>query len=362
MLAHQFSARGISICFDLAVGHLADMVVQAGDRTLRPLHRAPWMDEPAAQLPEGIAPGLARLSGDFLCAPFSLNDIEPAPAHGWPANSEWEVAKSHAIPGGWMAEFNLRRSVLGARIVKRLILRDDHPFLYQEHEILGGSGLLPVAHHVMSRMADGGRLSFSPKRAVVSPASPLEPDPARGNYILAYPARSEDPRAFPDRYGGVSDLTRYSDADRREDFVVLIEAEHAGPGWTTLARQSERDLVMALKNPRDLPVTMLWLSNGGRNYAPWNSRHLGVLGVEDGRTAVGHASSMGENFVNREGAPTGFVLHEGSTIRFRHIVGVIPLGSDDEPASDLAVEAGFLSVDFERTASRRVPFDDKFLA
>lgn len=262
---------------------------------------------------------------------------------------------------GWQVVLKLRRDVLGAAVIKRLTLRDDHPFLYQEHEFVGGTGLLPVAHHTMSRMHDGGRLSFSPKRAVVTPPSSLEPDPARGVYLLAYPARSEDPAAFPDRLGGVSNLTQYRMQDRREDFAVLVEAAHEGLGWTTLARQAEGDLVLVLKNVRDLPVTMLWFSNGGRDYAPWNGRHLGVIGIEDGRTAVGHSSSTGGNFVSREGAQTAFRLSEESVIRFRHVIGAVSLGDTTIPASNLTVEAGFLVAEFEQAAPRRLPFDGAFL-
>jgi hypothetical protein len=37
----------------------------------------------------------------------------------------------------------------------------------------------------------------------------------------------------------------------------------------------------SLKNPADFPATLFWLSNGGRSAAPWESRHLGRLGIED---------------------------------------------------------------------------------
>lgn len=361
MQALQFSARGISVCVDLSVGHIADMIIQSGDRLLRPLHRAPWLDEPPQSLPADISPGLARLSGDFLCAPFSANDVEPAPGHGWPGNSEWDIVESRATEDGWRAELRLRRTVLGATVTKRLMLRDDHPFLYQEHEISGGSGKLPVAHHVMSRMEGDGLLSFSPKRAALTPATSLEPDAARGNYLLAYPGRSEDLTQFPDRHGATTDLTHYRADDRREDFVVLVEDEHECPGWISLAREVERDLVLVLKNPRELPVTMLWFSNGGRNYAPWNGRHLGVLGIEDGRTAVGHASSMQENFVSREGAATSFDLHENRSIRFRHVVGATLPTVIALPAASVHPEPGILVIRQADGTELRLPFDDTFL-
>ncbi|TGR14158.1 hypothetical protein EN845_35010, partial [Mesorhizobium sp. M8A.F.Ca.ET.202.01.1.1] len=64
-------ARGISVALDLAVGHIADMTVEADGRRLQPLHRAPWVGAPRESLPQDLPEGTVRLSGDFLCAPFS---------------------------------------------------------------------------------------------------------------------------------------------------------------------------------------------------------------------------------------------------------------------------------------------------
>ena len=50
------------------------------------------------------------------------------------------------------AVFRLRRKVMGATVDKILTLRDDHPFLYQEHVFSGGSGAISVAHHPMTAM------------------------------------------------------------------------------------------------------------------------------------------------------------------------------------------------------------------
>lgn len=353
-----FSAEGISVAVDLAVGHIADFSVKAGDRTLRPLHRAPWIGEP--DLPTDIAAGLARLSGDFLCAPFSRSDIEEAPGHGWPANSPWSVTGSGRTPDGWRAELRLDRTVMGAVVEKTLTLRDGHPFLYQEHRFLGGSGDLPASHHVMGIMADGGKLAFSPKRFGETPEQPLEPDPSRGRYMLAYPAHAADITRFPLAAGGVTDLSVYRPDDRREDFVVLVEAEHAGPGWTALARRKERDMLLVLKRTSDLPVTMLWFSNGGRDYTPWNGRHLGVLGIEDGRTAVGHAASVGDNFLKRAGVPTVFRLVPDGAVSFRHVIGALP-NSDGETPVALETESDALRLQLEGGETKRVPFDTTFL-
>lgn len=352
-----FRASGIAVTVDLSVGHLAVLRVESGGRLLEPLHRAPWIGEP--DLPEGLADGLKRLSGDFLCAPFSTSDVEEAPAHGWPANSPWETLSSEPIDGGWQARLRLRRAVLGASVEKILTLRDGHPFLYQEHVLAGGSGAIPVAHHAMTFMREGGRLAFSPKRLAITPQAALEPDPARGRHMLRYPARSQDLHAFPTAAGGLADLADYPVGARNEDFVILVEADHGGPGWTAVSRAAEADLVLVLKNPAELPVTMLWISNGGRDYPPWNGRHAGVLGIEDGRTAVGHRASLGDNPLRRENVPTSFALKENGSIAFRQVIGAIKEAAG--PPAAVEPRDGLLRVVLPDGRASEVPFDDGFL-
>ncbi|TIL66190.1 hypothetical protein [Mesorhizobium sp.] len=354
-------AKGVSVTVDLTVGHLADMTVDIDGRRLNPLHRAPWVDEPRETLPQDLPEGTVRLSGDFLCAPFSRSDVEEAPLHGWPANSRWDVVASAATADGWRAVFRLQHKVMGATVEKILTLRDDHPFLYQEHVFSGGSGGISVAHHPMTAMTDGGRLAFSPKRFAATPDDPLEPDPARGRFLFAYPARSADLTRFPAADGGTLDLTDYRIDHSREDFVTLVEADHGGPGWTALARKAEADLVVVLKNPAELPVTMLWVSNGGRDYAPWSGRHRGVLGIEDGRTALGHAASLGDNWLKREGVATAFGLGEGRNVSFRHVIGALPQEADGEPPRDIATTQGHMRIATADGSTRDVAFDGDFL-
>ncbi|RRI04484.1 hypothetical protein EH240_08445 [Mesorhizobium tamadayense] len=353
-------ATGISVSLDLAVGHIAAMEVEAGGRVLKPLHRAPWVGSPREKLPENLPEGTVRLSGDFLCAPFSTSDVEAAPLHGWTANGEWDVVENSAIAGGWRTVFRLRRKVMGAAVDKVFTLRDGHPFLYQEHIFSGGSGAISVTHHPMTAMQDGGRLAFSPKRMAVTPATPLEPDPARGRFRLAYPARATDLTHFPLAAGGTADLTDYRMEDRREDFITLVEADHGGPGWTALARRAEQDLVLVLKNPAELPVTMLWFSNGGRDYAPWSGRHIGVLGIEDGRAAVGHAASLGDNWLKQEGVATALALAEGRSVSFRHVIGAVPF-AEGEPPTGIEPEGGRVRLVAADGSARDIAFDSEFL-
>ncbi len=301
-----------------------------------------------------------RLSGDFLCAPFSRSDVEEAPLHGWPANSQWDVVDSGAIADGWRATFRLRRKVMGAAVDKVLTLRDGHPFLYQEHVFSGGAGAISVAHHPMTAMRDGGRLAFSPKRFAATP------DRSAGARSGAWPLHARLSRTFR-RPGAVSDHRRRNGGPRRlshddqlrEDFLTLVEADHGGPGWTALARRAEQDLVLVLKNPAELPVTMLWFSNGGRDYAPWNGRHRGVLGIEDGRAAVGHAASLGDNWLKREGVATAFALAEGRSVSFRHVIGAVPMTG--EPPRDIETARDRMRILAADGTAKEIAFDSDFL-
>ncbi|RWE27576.1 MAG: hypothetical protein EOS77_27665, partial [Mesorhizobium sp.] len=176
----------------------------------------------------------------------------------------------------------------------------------------------------------------------------------------AYPARATDLTRFPLAAGGTTDLTDYRMEDRREDFITLVEADHGGPGWTALARRAEQDLVLVLKNPDELPVTMLWFSNGGRDYAPWSGRHLGVLGIEDGRAAVGHAASLGDNWLKHEGVATAFALNEGRSVSFRHVIGVVPAADTEAPVS-IETDSGGMRILGSDGTEKAVPFDGDFL-
>lgn len=359
------AAQGVSTTLDLNLGLVTSLAVERDGRIAAPLHRAPWADEadPVAEAP-GAAPHLARLAGDFFCAPFGKADIEDAPTHGWPANSAWLPVASESLGDGVRATFRLLKPVLGATLYKQLTLRDGHPFLYQRHVFEGGSGSVSVAHHPMVRLPNGGRLSYSPKRWAETPDTPLEPDPTRGRAALAYPAQTTDLRHFPTADGGSVDLTSFPIAESHEDFVMLVEPEGAELGWTAVLRPGEGDLSLVLKNPADLPVTMLWFSNGGRFFAPWNGRHRDVIGVEDARafSAYGHAASAAPNRLSEAGIATALQLDPAGSAEVRHVLGVLPVPPGFAAAASIDAQPGKLEIADAAGVKLSLPYDAGFLA
>ena len=340
----DLAAKGIRLAFLADLGLIEGFAVTDGGRDIAPLHRAPWVGSGEA-MPDGAAPHIAHLGGDFFCAPFGGRE-DGSPMHGWPANGAWTAEAE-----GSTLHATLDRTVQGARLTKTLLLRDDHPFVYQTHVFEGGSGEIAVANHANVSLPNGGLIATSPKVRWQTPPTAQEPDPARGRSRLAYPARATDPAHFP-AVGGTADLTRYPWGDRHEDFVAGLEGPGHALGWTAVSRPAEGDLYLSLRDPRRLPMTMLWHSNGGRDYAPWSGRHRGCLGVEEGAAAW---LIPGADGLCGPGA-----LTLGGRAQVRHVTGAVHWPSG-EAVSDVRAREHELVVTGAGGATRTLPFDAAFL-
>lgn len=356
---HTLNAQHSLVTLDLGVGHIASLELGVADSApLKPLHRAPWADAPAGDF-SGV-PALERyLSGDFLCAPFGPSDIDNGPAHGWSANSEWRLVDEIHNGACHSSIFHLARKVFGATLHKNLTLIDGHSFLYQSHSFSGGQGALPVAHHAMVHLAGTGSLSTSPKAFAQTPTDWNEPAK-----ILTYPGQSEDLSRFPGAGGYPVDLTHLPFGKTNEDFVMLVEAAPSDLGWSALSRHSEGDVVLLLKNAHALPVTMIWNSNGGRQSSPWNGRHRGVVGIEDGicYSLFGHQASITPNPLNALGTPTAIQLVPDGSVKIRHVIGAFKPSIPVQRVTDVECTHDTLTVHFNDGKSQTLPFDGTFLS
>lgn len=343
-MTQSLSARGITLDFQPRGGVLHRFAVSDEGHTVAPLHRAPWAAE---EVPGDAPPHQAWLSGDFLAAPFGPG---PDGLHGLPANGNWRIVPS--TPGTLRSV--LEGAVQGATVVKELSLEDDHPFVYQRHLFIGGFGALPAANHAMISLPHGGKLSFSRKRWWETLAEPLES--TRGRSRLAYPRRAEDAAEFPAADGSTINLHRYPWGEAHEDFVAGIEDPASRLGWTAVVRPEEGDLFLSLRNPLRLPMTMLWHSNGGRDYAPWNGRHTGCLGVEEGAALpmLGLSSRETPDPLTAAGQPGLLQLDPLGTVDVRHVIGAIRWPSGQSVAG-VMLEDDVLTVTGDWGAERKLP-------
>jgi hypothetical protein len=95
---------------------------------------------------------------------------------------------------------------------------------------------------------------------------------------------------------------------------------------------AQRFVWFALRNAQQLASTLLWFSNGGRHFPPWNGRHVNVLGVEDitGFFHVGLAASCRPNPLSERGIRTCLVPDAEGRLSISYIQGVarVPAGFD----------------------------------
>ena len=353
----QISAKGISVRFDPQGGVIDDVEISMDGVTLHPMHRAPWLAA-GEQIPDNVAPVERKLAGDFFCAPFGRSAPD-VPIHGPSANGLWRGSSQNtAADDSVSTRYELSEPIHGARLTKEITLRPGEPIVYQRHVFEGGSGHIPVAHHAMVRVPGGAALSFSPKAFGRTTNTALETDPARGRSLLKYPQRIESLAQVLMADGSSADASFYPFAHRHEDFIALVEQEGARIGWSAALAAKDGFLFFALKDAAVLPETLLWMSNGGRDYAPWSGRHTCVLGIEEAATGfhVGGERAGGHD----EKRATGVDLGPQSVIRYAF--GAIPAPAGWTRISDIQLGNGRIVLKDVSGAERRVQFDTGFFS
>lgn len=318
-------------------GHLSDAVFSLdGERDIRPMHTAPWEHE---ALPEDTPPILKILRGDFFCAPFGTSDILPGglPVHGLPASGTWRATEADAAS----LTAVLDGDVMGATVTKQVTVRPGEAVVYQRHTLAGGDGRLPVGHHAMLSAKTPLQLAYSPWITALTPPEPVE-EPPHGRALLAEGQVITDFHHARRADGGTVDLTVFPTAEDYEQ-IWMIVADRTRPfAWTAATAAEEGWVWFALKDPRVLPQTLMWLSNGGRDYAPWNGRHRRAIGLEEicGYFHLSHSRSIGDNPVAESGSPTAITLDPNGTVAISYMFGVAAVSPGFGRVADITATPG----------------------
>ncbi|MBN8218762.1 MAG: hypothetical protein J0L75_19135 [Spirochaetes bacterium] len=322
-----FSCDSVQAALTRAGGHLAPVSFRLGKRRLQPYSIAPWAEEKIAPANPQI---IRSLRGDFFGLPFGGNEDpyhhEKHPVHGETANNAW-------VPVGYSKKFGVTEFTLETKtrvrkglVRKTLRLRDGETAVYQTHTISGMEGPMPAGHHAMLRFPDeGGIISTSPIAFGMVLPKPFE-QPELGGYQALKPgATFASLDRVPLLTGGFADLTRYPARRGYEDLVILPARSNVELGWTAVSFPHERAVFFSLRNTALLASTMLWISNGGRHYAPWSSRHVNVLGLEDLTSCfhLGLAPSAARNVLSKMGIPTALSLEADCPTVVPYIMGMV---------------------------------------
>jgi hypothetical protein len=327
-------------------GQIAPVVFDRQGRKIAPYSVAPWVEE---AVDPGTCAMLRVLRGDFFCMPFGGNAAafrgERHPMHGETANAKWRLEGEKRAEGKTTLRLSLKTKVRPGRVDKEISLVDGENVIYSRHTLSGMTGPMDFGHHAMLKFPDragSGRISTS--RFVYGQVFPAAFEkPEEGGYqALKIGAEFTSLQAVPLATGGTADLTRYPARRGFEDLLMMVSDADLPFAWTAVAFPKERFVWFALKNPKVLRETVFWLSNRGRHYPPWSSRHLNVMGIED-VTAYFHfglAESAKPNPISRKGWPTCLTLNPVKPLVVNYIMGVapIPAGFDQvsaiEPAAD----------------------------
>ena len=229
---------------------------------------------------------------------------------------------------------------------------------------------MPLGHHALlavPQTTDGGHVSTSRfVRGDVLP-TPFE-TPSSGGYSRLQPGRSfHSLRRVAlgyvidgERYGNIAQMPPREGFD---DLVMLTASPSLEFAWTAVTFPRDGYVWFALRDPRVLRQTILWMSNHGRHYPPWNGRYGPVLGVED-VTAFFHyglAESARPNALTRRGIPTTVMLRKNRPTAVHYIMGVAPIPRDFGPVEEIRRDADGITLRSKRGAAVCARLDVDFL-
>jgi hypothetical protein len=322
--SHHLATAELDLDVSGRGGHLAPVVFHLASRDVSPYALAPW--EPA-EFPD-LPPLLSVLRGDFLCLPFGGQ--REGPPHGETANGEWTKLESDERS----LRFGIETQDLGASVVKTIATREGQHAIYFTYEISNLEGDFNYGNHPILDFSGlpegGGRVTTSAFHWDSVFPGPFS-NPADGEtQALAEGAVFTDLREVPLAVGGCTDLTRYPSRPGNDDLVMFahVPASAEQPfAWS--AALLDGYVWFSLKNPLDFPCTQLWISNAGRTAPPWNSRHIGRMGIED---LCSHFSDGVDksrlDLLAKSGVPTTRKIQPNQTVSLKsiHAVVAVPMG------------------------------------
>jgi hypothetical protein len=305
-----------------ALGH-CEFRLEDG-RLAEPFHEAPWIGQGRSVEP----PILANLRGDLLCLPFGrpydASDNLPEPwatavtrtpadsvsgglsesdeyLHGYCANSDWSLVSGSEQSLVIKLEYPQDSCILS---VTRTVLP------------VPGKPALDVSVEILARRICARPVGFHPNFALRGKPGSFRIEPGSFAFGLTHPgadgvtqakanARFERLAAVPVSAGGTGSFDRLPFAEDREEILQLCGIN----GSMRLVDDSTQVAWTLSWDPTKLPSCLLWMSNRGRHFEPWNGENL-CVGVEPVASAfdLGTAAAVNVNPISEEGVHTAIKL------------------------------------------------------
>jgi hypothetical protein len=333
--------KNVEAAVTCQAGHLAPVRFRLGRRWVEPFEIAPWAEE---ELAAGTPQVLRVMRGDFFCMPFGGNQSvwrgEKHPPHGETANACWKLESA----GADQLHVSLQTSIRLGKVDKYIRLIPGHTAIYVRHIISKMTGPMCFGHHPILTVPEGvtARVSLSPFRFGRVFPGQFE-NPAQGGYSTLKPgAKFNSLNIVPRLDGGEADLSFWPAREGYEDLVQIAASPKNPLAWTALTLPDKRYVWFALKDPRVLPTTVIWMSNGGRHYVPWNGRHRRAIGLEEvvSNFHYGLAESAKPNGWTRAGVTTTVRLDPRQPLVINYIMAMAEIPRGFDVVKTIQIDAG----------------------
>lgn len=310
---------GGTTAFVQAHGAMVTAEFTVNGHTVRPLYQAPWSDY-------AHDPLLAHLRGDFPCVPFGIapsstvsfpppwNLLNPGTtsyAHGYSSVGLWDEIEEGTFHLRYPEEDtveSITRTVTPAG--GRIDIKDR---IHMRREANLPLGLHPIVR--LPEKPGAARLNLPPMRSART--YPVQPEETS---VLVPDTRLTALNQAPMLDGESLDLTRLPLRQHTEELVGLFDVTEP---VVSLDNLDEGYRVTIEWDNTYLKHCMLWISNYGRGYEPWNGRNL-CLGIEPITSAfdLGQSISATSNPLSAEGLQTSVPLAGGMSYTLKHSIRV----------------------------------------
>jgi hypothetical protein len=350
------SNKDVELSLTRLGGHMGPVRFRLGKRWVQPYALAPWLPQ---ELGREFPPVLRVLRGDYFCLPFGESKGIRY-GHGETANEAWEPIEN----GTGRLVLEMKVNEPDCKVTKTLSIKEGQRAVYQDHRIEGLQGRFNFGHHAILQFPEKGgpfHVNTSPfKYGSVKPdafSNPLQ----REYGALKTGGRFTHLNKVPLANGGFTTLQEYPARQGFED-LIMVASKPGEFAWT--AATLDGYVWLSLKDPRTLPNTLFWHSNGGRHGAPWNGRHLRRLGLEE---VCGYFSDGLEicrkNLLKAQGVATtlAFKAKEAKSIRNIHVVHPVGSGFGRVEKVERGENGTYIIATGSQGKAVRVPVDWAFL-
>ncbi len=309
-----------------------------------PFFIAPWWNEGFF---EDMPPIDRWLRGSFFCLPFggneSVHEGVKFPLHGIPPNNNWKVISFIEDKGIVILEIETEGKMFENETLKvrqEVILRKSQPVVYVSAGVSGINTRLPVAFHPTLQLSkEIGSCIFDTSNPVsgFTPPVPVERPEDQGYSLLKPGLEIKDMHKVETIYDTFVDISACPCCKGFEDVAFFISDQNREFSFSSVTYTRDNMLYFQLKNPKNLSATMLWMSNGGRYYPPWNGRVFGGFGIEEVNSFFhyGVKESVEDNTLTDLNFKTADDFIAGRENIYKIIIGSVPVPEGFSGVSDI---------------------------